>query len=78
MARFIRHSAADRARKIEPKVAASNGPTLPRLKEAALRNGCTVAQFSRAVEECGENPVKVERYLKRHSFIPDNLIISGD
>ena len=78
MARFIRHSAADRARKIEPKVAVKTGTTLPQLKDAALRHGCTVAQFQRAVEDCGEDPAKVERYLKRHSFISDNLIISGD
>ncbi|MEP6484619.1 MAG: hypothetical protein ABJB01_09215 [Rudaea sp.] len=78
MARFIRHSAADRARKIEPKTVAKSGVTLAQLKEAALRNGCTPAQFLRAVESAGEDPVKVERYLKRNAFIPDNLIISGN
>jgi Protein of unknown function (DUF3606) len=77
VARFIRHSAADRARKIEPKVAVKSGTTLPQLKDAALRHGCTVAQFLRAVEEVGEDPAKVERYLKRHSFIPETLILSG-
>ncbi len=78
MARFIRHSAADRARKIEPKAVEKSGVTLPQLKDAALRHGCTIAQFMRAIEECGEDPVKVERYLKRNAFISDSLIISGN
>ena len=45
--------------------------TLAELSSAAIAQGCTPAQFSRATEIVGrENPIKVAMYLKRLSFIP--------
>lgn len=44
-----------------------------KLREAALRNGCTVAQFQKATEVACENPNAVVRYLVRNAFVPANF-----
>lgn len=45
------------------------GLTLDNVKVFALANGCTVAQFARALESVGDNPLHVASYLSRHKFV---------
>jgi hypothetical protein len=49
--------------------------TLDELREIAIANGCTPAQFDNAVETVGANAnaLAIARYLKRHSFLPDTF-----
>jgi hypothetical protein len=51
---------------------ANTRKTIEELREIALANGCTSAQFARAVDVLGgnANPDFVARYLKRHAFLP--------
>jgi hypothetical protein len=44
--------------------------SLDDLRRLALAAGCTPAQFTYAIEAIGRHPVRVARYLKRHSFLP--------
>jgi hypothetical protein len=40
------------------------------LKSMALSAGCAPEEFARAAEIMGNHPLRVARYLKRHSFVP--------
>lgn len=45
------------------------------LKRLALSRGCPPGEFARAAEMMGSHPLRVARYLKRHSFVPRNFEI---
>jgi hypothetical protein len=52
--------------------------SLDELKQAALALACTPAQFGFAVEVAGMHPIRVARYLKLHSFVPETFEIPGE
>jgi Protein of unknown function (DUF3606) len=52
--------------------------SLDDLRRMALAAGCTPAQFTYAVEATGRHPVRVARYLKRHSFLPVTFKIPNE
>jgi hypothetical protein len=48
---------------------------LDELKCLALSGGCTTAEFARAAEMFGSHPLRIARYLKRHSYVPSTFAI---
>jgi hypothetical protein len=48
---------------------------LDELECLALSGGCTPAEFARAAQMFGSHPIRVARYLKRHSFVPSTFAI---
>jgi hypothetical protein len=43
---------------------------LEELERLALSGGCTRFEFDRASDTLGKHPMRIARYLKRHSFVP--------
>lgn len=48
---------------------------LEELEQLALSGGCTRTEFARASDMLGKHPVRIARYLKRHSFVPVTFAI---
>lgn len=49
--------------------------SLDELQCMALSQGCGSVEFDRAAHMLGSHPLRVARYLKRHSFLPQTFEI---
>jgi hypothetical protein len=64
MARFAHGRKLETARHSTPQ----SWNTLDELRQIALSQGCTPAQFKYAIEVMGNEPHHIARYLHRHEF----------